>query len=240
MKASAARGAEANSAVRLGLIGCGGRGNWLTDLFLKNGRYRFTALADYFRDRVDATGKRLNVPDPQRADGLSGYKRVLDAPVDAVVIESPPYFHPEQAAAAVEAGKHVYLAKPIAVDAPGCQTIAESGRRATARKLVFIVDFQTRAHPLYREAVKRVRAGDIGRIVSAEAHYPWQGIVHDSPLSTPDDRIRLWYQTCALSGDEMLSQPQLPETETTGPQDNPAEPVAQPESCQSPWRLRAE
>ncbi len=95
------------------------------------------------------------------------------------MIESPPYFHPEQAAAAVDAGKHVYLAKPMAVDVPGCMTIAETGKKATARKLVCLIDFQTRANDLYLETLRRVHQGDIGRLVSAVASYPWVGTVHD-------------------------------------------------------------
>ena len=68
-------------------------------------------------------------PGEQPLHGLSGYKRLLEQKLDAVAIESPPYFHPEQAAAAVAAGKHVYCAKPMAVDVPGCASIAESGRQ---------------------------------------------------------------------------------------------------------------
>ena len=75
------------------------------------------------------------------------------------MIETPPYFHPQQAADAVAAGKHVFLAKPIAVDVPGCQSVAESGKRRRAKKKVFLVDFQTRVNPFYVEAVKRVHAG---------------------------------------------------------------------------------
>ena len=71
----------------------------------------------------------------------------------------------------VDAGKHVYLAKPIAVDVPGCLTIAESGKKATAKKLCFLVDFQTRANKLYQDAVKAVHDGEIGKIVSVEANY---------------------------------------------------------------------
>jgi hypothetical protein len=124
-------GAEANSKLDLGVIGCGGRGAWIAELFAKNGHYNLVALADYFQDRVDATGEKLNVPPAKRFTALSGYKQLLAEKLDAVAIESPPYFHPEQAAAAVEAGKHVYVAKPLAVDVPGCQSIAASGRQAT-------------------------------------------------------------------------------------------------------------
>jgi len=142
IRPSLVQGSEANSTIELGMIGCGGRGNWIAKLFLQHAKYRFVASSDYFQDRVDAFGNRFQVPAESRYTTLSGYKRVLEKKVDAVVIETPPYAHPEQAAAAVDAGKHVFLAKPIAVDAPGCLTIAAAGKKATANKQVFLVDFQ--------------------------------------------------------------------------------------------------
>jgi len=151
----AARGSEANSRLTLGVVGCGGRGTWITELFQKHGGYEIRAAADYFPDKVDAFGDKFQVAPERRYAGLSGYRRLLESDVDAVVIESPPYFHPAQAKDAVAAGKHVYLAKPVAVDVPGCRTVEESGRQATERKRCFLVDFQTRTDPFYREAVKR-------------------------------------------------------------------------------------
>src|SRR5206468_2523266 len=135
--------------------------------------------ADYFPDRAEAFGERFKIEPGRRYTTLSGYKRLLDSALDAVVIESLFYFHPEQAAAAVEAGKHVYLAKPMAVDVPGCLTIAEAGRKATAGKLVYLIDFQTRADDLYIETLRRVHSGAIGRLQSGVACYPWSASVHD-------------------------------------------------------------
>jgi len=206
MKPSLVRGSAANSTLELGLIGCGGRGNWIAKLFAKQGKYRFVACSDYFQDRVDAFGKAFQIGDDRRYATLSGHTRLLESKLDAVVIESPPGFHPEQAAAAVDAGKHVYLAKPIAVDVPGCLSIAESGKKATARKLVFLVDFQTRANDFYREAARRVHAGDIGKIVCAEAHYPWAGSGSGTGSDNPEDRLRNWYCTLAHSGDCIVEQ----------------------------------
>ena len=163
--------AEANSKITLGLIGCGGRGNWIADLFQKHGGYQFVATADYFPDRAEAAAQRLGVAENRAFSGLSGYKRLLDARPDAIVIESPPFFHPEQALAGVDAGCHVYCAKPIAVDVPGCQTMAEAGRKGTEKKRVVLIDFQTRTSEFYQEAVRRVHAGDIGNVVSGEAVY---------------------------------------------------------------------
>ncbi|OHB85409.1 MAG: hypothetical protein A2V98_12710 [Planctomycetes bacterium RBG_16_64_12] len=206
LKPSRVRAAEANSQLTLGLIGCGGRGRWIADLFANTGRYRFVALADYFQDRVDAVGDHLKIDEAHRYTTLSGYKRLLDQKLDAVVIETPPYAHPEHAAAAVEAGKHVFVAKPIAVDVPGCMSIAESGKKATAKNLVFLVDFQTRAHPFYREAAERVHAGDLGKISCAECHYPWASGGKGSPVSGPEDRLRKWYQHLDLCGDVIVEQ----------------------------------
>jgi myo-inositol 2-dehydrogenase / D-chiro-inositol 1-dehydrogenase len=206
LRSASARTYQANSKIELGLIGCGGRGNWITKLFEQTGKYRFVACSDYFQDRVDATGERLKIPTKQRYTALSGYKRLLEDKLDAVVVETPPYFHPEQAAAAVAAGKHVFLAKPIAVDVPGCQSIAESGKQATANKLVFLVDFQTRANQLYREALRKVRAGDIGRLVMGEAHYPWQGGGRGAPPTDPEQSLRQWYYVLPISGDFVNEQ----------------------------------
>jgi predicted dehydrogenase len=206
LRPSAVFGAEANTVLELGLIGCGGRGSWIANLFAETGRYRLVACSDYFQDRVDAVGERHQVEARRRYPGLSGYQRLLEGRLDAVVIETPPYFHPEQAAAAVSAGKHVFVAKPIAVDVPGCLAIAEAGRRATARNQVFLVDFQTRAHELYREALRRVRRGDIGQLVLAEAHYPWAGGGRGEVPATVEARLRQWYYVLALSGDFIVEQ----------------------------------
>lgn len=206
------RSSAANSAIRLGLIGCGGRGLWIGDLFLKHGGYRITAVADYFGERVAQAGQKFGVPENARFTGLKGYLRLLEQPVDAVVIETPPYFHPAQAADAVEAGKHVFLAKPVAVDVPGCRRIEAAGRRATEKRLCFLVDFQTRAHPSYQEAVRRVQQGMIGPLINGEASYlcgpTWQHMdrLLRSDPNNPEIRLRAWGVDRKLSGDVIVEQ----------------------------------
>lgn len=206
LKPATVFGADANSRLDIGLIGCGGRGSWIADLFVGTGKYHLAACADYFQDRVDAVGGKHGIDPARRYTGLAGYQRLLAGNLDAVVIETPPYFHAPQAAAAVEAGKHVFVAKPIAVDVPGCHSIAESGQRATAKKLVFLVDFQTRANPLFREALRRIRKGDLGKVVMAEAHYPWSSGGRDLPPPTVEEQLRRWYNVKALSGDFIVEQ----------------------------------
>lgn len=198
--------------LNIGLVGCGSRGKFISELFKKHGGYNFVAAADYFQDKVDAMGEALQIPAGRRFTGLSGYKRLLEQKLDAVVIESPPYFHPEQAEAAVEAGKHVYLAKPAAVDVPGCQTIERSARQATGKKLCFLVDFQTRAHPKFQEIARVVRAGGIGKIASGEASYLAGPVGEQADKNRRADpknselRLRAWVTDPALSGDVIVEQ----------------------------------
>ncbi|MBM3838975.1 MAG: Gfo/Idh/MocA family oxidoreductase [Verrucomicrobia bacterium] len=212
LKPELAFGAEANSKITWGLIGCGGRGTWIANLFQKHGGYNLVGVADYFQDRVDSVGEKFQVPASRRYTGLSGYRRLLEQKLDAIVIQTPPYFHPEQAAAAVDAGCHVYLAKPIAVDIPGCQSIADSGQKAAGKKRVFLVDFQTRAHALYQEAIQRVHRGDIGRLVCGEATYQTSLMFSnlDAKLraapSSKDLWLRAWALDRVLSGDVITEQ----------------------------------
>jgi myo-inositol 2-dehydrogenase/D-chiro-inositol 1-dehydrogenase len=211
VKPELVRGAAAGSKVNLGLIGCGGRGTWIADLFKQHGGYNLVAVADYFQDRADNAGEKLGVPAANRFTGLSGYKKVLEK-AEAVAIISPPYFHPEQAAASVEAGRHTYLAKPIAVDVPGCHSIGDSGKRAARNKRCFLVDFQTRADPFYIEALKRVRDGALGELVFGEAIYhatcPFKGMYDTwrSDPNNPENRLRAWGLDRILSGDIITEQ----------------------------------
>ena len=211
-KPSLVWGTQANSKIKLGLVGCGGRGTWITDLFLKHGGYELTAIADYFQERVDSAGDKFKVDPSRRFTGLAAYKRLIDCGVEAVAIESPPYFHPEQAAAAVNAGIHVYQAKPVAVDVPGCLSIQKSGEKAGANKLCFLVDFQTRANTFYIEALKRVHKGAIGTFAFGESSYharsPWQQW-YDQLRSEPDNpevKLKAWGLNRALSGDAITEQ----------------------------------
>lgn len=211
IKPQLVRGTAANSKINLGLVGCGGRGTWIAKLFQQHGGYNLVAAADYFQDRVDEVGK-LGVPEANRSTGLKGYLKVLEK-VDAVALETAPYFRPEHAAAAIEAGKHTYLAKPIAVDVPGCQSIEDSGKKSRANKRVFLIDFQTRADPFYMEALRRVHEEKaLGEIAFGEATYhdrcPF-GRMYDTWRSDPENgenRLRAWGLDRVLSGDIITEQ----------------------------------
>ena len=212
IKPSLVRGTAANSQIHLGLVGCGGRGTWLAKLFKEHGGYNVVAVSDYFQDRADRAGNELGVPQANRFTGLNGYLKVIEK-ADAVALETAPYFRPEHAAAAVQAGKHAYLAKPVAVDVPGCLTIGESGAKATARKLAFLIDFQTRADPFYIEAMRRLHDEKaLGEIGFGEAIYhatcPFGGM-YDTWRSDPENaenRLRAWGLDKVLSGDIITEQ----------------------------------
>lgn len=204
------RGTRANSTVNLGIIGCGGRGSWITNLFQKHGGYTIAALADYFPERVQALGGKAGVPEERRYTGLFGYRRLLEQKLDAVAIESPPYFHPVQAADAVAAGKHVYLAKPVAVDVPGTMSVQQSAEKAAANRKVFLVDFQTRANDLFIEALRRVHDGAIGRFAFGEATYhaddPFKEQAQFARAGDAESRLRAWGLSRELSGDIITEQ----------------------------------
>jgi len=208
----AVHGAASGHKIKLGIIGCGGRGVWIANLFKQHGGYEIYACSDYFQDRVDTCGDKFNIPAQRRFPKLSGYKKLLDCGVEAVAIISPPYFHPEQAALALDAGLHSYIAKPIAVDVPGCKSIAQTGKAGTRKKLCVLVDFQTRADAFYREAIKRVHNGAIGDFAFGESTYhagnPFAGhmkaLIKDP--NNPELRLRAWGLSQVLSGDIITEQ----------------------------------
>lgn len=212
VKAQLVKGSDANSKIQLGLIGCGGRGTWITELFQKHGGYDISACADYFQYRADNAGEKFSIPANRRFTGLMGYQKLLDAKVDAVAIESPPYFHPQQAEASVLAGCHTYLAKPIAVDVPGSFTIKKYGQIAREKNLCFLVDFQTRANEFFLEALKRVHEGAIGDFAFGEATYhagsPFDRMEKylEKDNITAEDRLEAWGLSRLLSGDIITEQ----------------------------------
>jgi myo-inositol 2-dehydrogenase / D-chiro-inositol 1-dehydrogenase len=200
-------GSQANSAVEIGMLGCGGRGVYIGRFFLEDPNVRIVGVADPIPSQMDLLKSDLKLESPRMYGGLNGYRELVNSKLDAIVIESPPYFHPEQAAAAIAAGKHVFLAKPVAVDVPGCQSILETGRKARGRLSTWI-DFQTRMRPLYQEAARRVERGDIGApVVATVAYHNSPQIFRPNPADTPlDRRLRNWNLDRTLSGEIIVEQ----------------------------------
>lgn len=194
--------------LKLGVVGCGGRGKFIADIYREQGQTTIVALHDVFKDRVDEAGERYGVPAERRFTGLDGYLKLLESDIDAVAIESPPCFHPQQAMAAVERGKHVYLAKPVAVDVAGALMVAEAGKKAAAKNLNFLVDFQTRANEFFQGAAAAVHGGSIGLPIIGQAFYYASrlGAQADPKNTSPEARLRNWVFDKALSGDIIVEQ----------------------------------
>jgi len=203
-----AQGSAANSRLRLGLIGCGDRGlGLLAPLFKEHGGYELAGVADYFEDRVRDAAEKFQLAPRQTFTGLQCAEKMIAAGgLDAVAIISPPYFHPQQARAAVDAGLHVYLAKPTAVDVPGCHSIQASGEKARRKKQVFLVDFQTRTNEFFIEAIRRIHAGQMGEICFGEATNHVDGPPRKADPGTPEARLRNWLSDRALSGEIIVEQ----------------------------------
>src|SRR5215813_13117024 len=218
LKPELVRGTEANSAVRVGLLGCGGRGTEDTANLVDTGGARVVALADIFQDQLDKA--RAHFDELQKAKGFAALdsKQMFVGPrayeqisaskeVDAIVIATPPYFHPQHLEAVVAAGKHVYCEKPVAVDVPGAHKVLDIGKRAEG-KLSLDVGFQIRDCPPFVEMVRRIHGGAIGKIVCAEAHY-LTGYI-DRPQwakASPEElRLRNWVHDKTLSGDIIVEQ----------------------------------
>jgi myo-inositol 2-dehydrogenase/D-chiro-inositol 1-dehydrogenase len=208
LRPETAFGSQANSAIEFGLVGCGNRGTMIAGMFQEHTGARLVALGDAMPDRVDAVAEKLKADSSTRLyKGLNSYKELVASKLDAVVIESPPYCHPEQGAAAILSGKHVYMAKPVAVDVAGCKSIIESGEKAKD-KLSFFVDFQFRAREIYRLLAERVHRGDIGKPVVGQVYYHTgrlnrKDVPGDSPAVA---RLRNWVFDKALSGDIIVEQ----------------------------------
>ncbi len=194
--------------IRLGLVGCGGRGTWISGLFAAHGGFAFTAVADYFAERAARTGAQLGVAEAQCFSGLDGYRRLMASGVEAVVLQTPPYFFPHHAEAALEAGLHLYMAKPVAIDIPGTQAIRRLAERATRERRVFQTDYQLPRDPVNVEVAKRVKAGALGKL-QAVFTSGWAGGngYQDPPLeATAENRLKdlVWCNDVALGGDYLV------------------------------------
>jgi predicted dehydrogenase len=199
---------QSQRKIKVGLIGCGGRGSWIAGLFRQHGGYQFVAAADYFPDRAEKTGASLGVEKSKCFSGLSAYKRLIAAGVEAVILETPPYFFPEHADAALQAGLHVYMAKPVAVDVPGTLKIGALGAKATQEHRVFLVDYQIWTDPMNLEVYRRIRAGGLGKLQMVFSVGAGGGGCFDPPLTgNLEDRLanQVWTNDDALGGGQIDS-----------------------------------
>jgi len=218
LSSSAAFASKANSAVNIGIIGCGGRGTRVLSSMSDNANINILAMADLFEDRLSTSRKVLSarnvnkgLPEIQDSNtyiGSKAYLRLLERKdIEAVLISSPAYTHAGFLEAAVDAGKHVYCEKPAAPDVDGCLRVERAGRKANG-KLSIAIGFQIRYATPYVEMVKRIQQGDIGEILSAQLYYLSSGKPVRLPegISADEARIRYHYNWLAMSGGCYLDQ----------------------------------
>lgn len=220
--------AAGSDVLKVGVIGCGGRGTGAAgDCMNGSDGVQIVALGDLFRDRLDSSlanlqglvaeqskanpafSQKLAVTPERCFTGFDAYKQVLASGVDMVILATPPGFRPIHIRAAVEAGKHVFAEKPVAVDAKGIRSVMNSALEAKKKGLGFVAGTQRRHQTSYLETMKRIHDGEIGEIVSGECYWNQGGLwLHDRQPAWTDTeyQIRNWLYYTWLSGDHIVEQ----------------------------------
>ncbi|MBS0012242.1 MAG: Gfo/Idh/MocA family oxidoreductase [Bacteroidales bacterium] len=202
--------------LKAGLIGCGGRGTGAAIDFLSAGpNLKVTALGDVFSDRLDSCRKLLverkenEVADEKCFIGFDAFQKVIDSDVDVIILATPPFFRPEHFAAAVDARKHVFMEKPVAVDPAGARSIMASSKKADGMGLSVVTGTQRRHQRDYVSTYAQLAAGAIGEIVSANCYWNQSKLWHrdsNADWTEMEYMIRNWVNWCWLSGDHIVEQ----------------------------------
>jgi myo-inositol 2-dehydrogenase/D-chiro-inositol 1-dehydrogenase len=212
----------AGKAIKVGLVGCGGRGTGAALQALKADDYsELTAVADVYQDRIDGClatlGKRVaqkvKVEKANQFLGLDAYSKLIDSGVDVVLLATPPGFRPQHLRACVDAGKHTFVEKPVAVDAHGVRSVLETAKLAKAKNLSMVAGFCWRYSNYIVETFKQVHDGAIGDIVAYYATYYTSPVKPMPPASTRpagmsdvEWQIANWYNFQWLCGDSLVEQ----------------------------------
>lgn len=223
-------GASANvygkSVIKVAVIGCGGRGTGAALQALNTGKdVQLVAMADAFQDQLDNSYRAIvdevkksaaknsnigsvNVPEENRFVGFDGYKKAIPL-ADVVILATPPGFRPMHFEEAVNQGKHVFMEKPVAVDAPGVRKVLEMAKIAQQKKLNVVVGLQRRYETKYRETVARLHKGAIGQIISGQVYWNSDGVwvrPREAGQTEMEYQMRNWYYFNWLCGDHILEQ----------------------------------
>jgi len=209
--------------IKVGVIGCGGRGTGAVENCLNAGpNIRLIAMADLYQDHLDNSYK--NLTDPNRDGGallgmdvdqdhkfvgFDAYKKLLATDVDLVILTTPPGFRPEHFEAAVNAGKHIFTEKPVAVDPVGIRRFLAAGEMAKQKGLGVVAGTQRRHEQAYLEMMERVQNGEIGDVVAARGFWNSAGVwVHPREPQWDDMeyQTRNWYYFCWICGDHIVEQ----------------------------------
>ena len=220
--------AAGEDTIRIALIGCGGRGTGAASQALHNktGGVRLVAMADAFKDRLSSSlnnlkkdggiASKIDVPEDKQFVGFDAYQKAIDSGVDMVILATPPGFRPIQFDAAVKAGKHVFMEKPVATDAPGVRMVLAAAEEAKKKNLGVGVGLQRHHDASYVETIKRIHDGEIGEVISQRVYWngdtPWvnprEKLERDrgGKLSEMEYQLRNWYYFTWLCGDNICEQ----------------------------------
>jgi predicted dehydrogenase len=207
VESGTAFGSQANSAVSFGVIGTGGRGTLVGTLMAKNPGTRLAAICDIYPDRIDMA--KSNIPGADAARTYRDYKQLLAASdIDAVLISSPVFLHPEHFEAAINAKKHIYCEKPAGADVAGVKRLMRAAERAEKSKVIQF-GFQQRFAPQYLKAMEALRSGKIGDVKLMISYW----VIGGMPATTfqnrypgDDEKIRYWGRWMATSGGPIVEQ----------------------------------
>ena len=212
--------AQGTETLKVGLVGCGGRGGGAAvNALSADPHTRLVALGDAFGNRLESkltalkksdVGDRVDVVPEMRFSGFDNFKHVADN-VDVVLLATPPHFRPQHLRYAVEAGKHVFVEKPVAVDAPGIRSVLQSCEMAAKKNLSIVSGLCWRYHRGMRETFARVHDGTIGEITAMQCSYNSGGVwdprvTRDKCKSEMEYQMRNWYYYTWLSGDFNVEQ----------------------------------
>lgn len=218
---SKTRAASPGDTIKVGLIGCGGRGSGAAkNALMADSSITLTAIGDAFTDRVERgltnlkadkeIGEKIKVSPDMTFSGLDAYQKVINSGVDVVILATPPGFRPMHLKAAIDAGKHVFCEKPMAVDAPGVRSVLESARKAKEKNLSLVAGFCYRYNPGVRAIMQQVHDGAIGEVRALHTDYN-TGLVGGAFPQKPGQpdlewQMRNWWHFTWLSGDHIAEQ----------------------------------
>jgi myo-inositol 2-dehydrogenase/D-chiro-inositol 1-dehydrogenase len=206
-----------NDVIRVGLIGAGGRGTGALQqtLSVPGSNVKLTAIADAFDDRIKSALKavekmegKVECPEERQFKGLDGYQKVLDH-CDLVILATPPGFRPFHFEAAIKAGKHVFMEKPVCIDSFGARLCLEAAKMADEKKLKVVVGLQRRYEQEYRETVAKIREGMAGDIIGGQVYWNGSGIWYRDrkpDMSEMQFQVHNWYHFNWLCGDHICEQ----------------------------------
>jgi predicted dehydrogenase len=206
--------------LRVGLIGCGGRGTGAAmQALMADPNVKLVAMADAFEDRLESSLAQLKtsqkiedkveVPRDHRFVGFDAYQKLIDSGVDVVLMAEPPHFRPRHLKAAIDAGKHVFAEKPVAVDAPGVRSVLATCEEAKKKNLSIVSGLCLRYSFGFRETVQRIHDGALGEVRALQAN-DYRGSIWVKPRqaswSDMEWQMRNWYYFTWLSGDFNVEQ----------------------------------